>query len=129
MTISAVASPLRTWADSLLRIPSVTGRLAAVPSCLIDHHKFADPIRVRLDRFRRDDQCIAGRAAGNRGVDWSARLERSFCVCDPEPNLHRRAARIKRGADQRHLGRHRLGDAGDSDRGRRTQRELLRLCL
>src|SRR3984957_17534638 len=35
MTISAGPRPLRTWADSLLRIPRVTGRLAAVPSALI----------------------------------------------------------------------------------------------
>ncbi len=68
-------------------------------------------------------------AASDGCVDGRAGFQGSLRILDAQPHFDRRAARVKRWADQRDLCRHGIVETGNSDGGGCTNRELLRLCL
>ena len=82
-----------------------------------------------LNGFSGNEERIRRGAAGDGGMHRGAGFEEAFRIFDAQPDFDGGAAGIERGADERDLCRDRIGDAGNGDRRRCAERELLRLHL
>ena len=93
-----------------------------------DHHGFRAVLRSE-NRRHGHLQSVLDRVAGDGNLDRSSDFKRGVFIVDLQPDFERGAAGIKRRADQRNLGIHRILDAGNHKCRRIANLHLLRKAL